>query len=55
MKSVSFRVPEEYLRGLEVLVERGVFKSRSEAVRVAVRELLQKEGLLSEEVLTVNR
>ncbi|MEM4678674.1 MAG: ribbon-helix-helix domain-containing protein [Candidatus Jordarchaeales archaeon] len=51
---MSFRVPEEYLRGLEVLIARGVFKSRSEAVRVAVRELLEREGLLSGEVLVLD-
>lgn len=49
MRSVSFRVPEEYLRGLEVLVGLGVFRSRSEAVRAAVKELLQREGVFEEE------
>ncbi|MEM1511231.1 MAG: ribbon-helix-helix domain-containing protein [Candidatus Jordarchaeales archaeon] len=53
MKSVSFRVPEEYLKGLGVLVELGVFRSRSEAVRAAVRELLRREGVFEDEVAVV--
>lgn len=53
MRSVSFRVPEEYLRGLEVLVELRIFRSRSEAIRTAVRELLRREGALKEEELLV--
>lgn len=53
MKAVSFRLPEEYLRGLEFLIKAGVFRSRSEAIRFAVRELLRKENIIEgEEVLT---
>ncbi|MBS7287970.1 MAG: ribbon-helix-helix protein, CopG family [Candidatus Freyarchaeota archaeon] len=53
MRSVSFRVPEEYLKGLEALVELRVFRSRSEAIRAAVRELLQREGAFEKEALLV--
>ncbi len=53
MKSVSFRIPEEYLKGLEVLVKIGVFRSRSEAIRTAVKELLRKEGAFEGEELLI--
>jgi len=31
------------IHGLDALVKRGVFPNRSEAIRVAIRELLKKE------------
>ena len=43
MKTVTVKLPESYVEGLEVLVRLGVFASKSEAIRFAVRELLRRE------------
>jgi hypothetical protein len=43
---VPAHVPREMLEALDELVRRGVYRSRSEAVRAAVRELLEKGGIL---------
>ena len=43
LKLVSVHLPEKYVEYLERLVEMGLYPSRSEAIRVAVRDLLEKE------------
>ena len=43
MKLISVKLPEKYLEGLDTLVRIGVYPSRSEAIRVAVRDLLKRE------------
>ena len=44
MKIVTVNVPESYLGSIEKLVgEHGLYPSRSELIRVAVREFLLKE------------
>jgi len=45
MRIVSIHLPETYIQGLDELVRMGLFPSRSEAVRVAVRDLLRREQL----------
>jgi len=40
---VSFHIPRQMLRELDELVKRGIFPSRSEAIRVAIRNLIEKE------------
>ena len=42
---ISFHLPKAMLRDLDDAVRRGVFKSRSEAVREAIRRLLLAYGL----------
>jgi metal-responsive CopG/Arc/MetJ family transcriptional regulator len=42
MVLVSFHVPQTYIDTINELVRRGVYPSRSEAVRAAIRELLGK-------------
>ena len=39
---ISVHLPREWLEALEALVRRGVFPHRSEAIRHAIRELLDK-------------
>jgi Arc/MetJ-type ribon-helix-helix transcriptional regulator len=34
---------EIYVKGIDKLVEEGMYPSRSEAIRVAIRDLLMKE------------
>jgi Arc/MetJ-type ribon-helix-helix transcriptional regulator len=43
MKLVTLHVPEVYLSGLEKLVENNLYPNRSEAIRIAIRDLLKRE------------
>ena len=44
MVAVHIHVPAEYLRWLDQLVGKGRYPNRSEAIRMAVRDLLRSEG-----------
>jgi antitoxin ParD1/3/4 len=50
MKLISVNLPESYLRVLEMLVVQGNFPNRSEAIRVAIRDLIKTEYLIEESV-----
>ena len=43
MRMVSFKAPEALIELLDKLVEDGRYSSRSEAIRVAIRDLIKKE------------
>ncbi len=43
MRLVTIHLPEAYLEGLERLVEKRLYPNRSEAIRVAIRDLLKRE------------
>ena len=43
MVLITTHLPKSYIEGLERLVESGRYPNKSEAIRVAVRELLVKE------------
>ncbi len=43
MKLVTLHVPTAYLEGLEQLVDTKLYPNRSEAIRIAIRDLLKKE------------
>jgi hypothetical protein len=43
MKTISVNLPEAFVNGMESLVQRGLYANRSEAIRVAVRDLLKRE------------
>ena len=43
MKLVTVHLPHFYIKSLNQLVERGRYASMSEAIRVAVRDLLARE------------
>ncbi|MEM0380577.1 MAG: ribbon-helix-helix domain-containing protein [Desulfurococcaceae archaeon] len=43
MKLVTVKLPEIYVEGLDELVKVGRYSSRSEVIRVAIRDLLKKE------------
>ena len=45
---ISVHLPKEMLRELDELVRQGRFPSRSEAIRVAVRDLIHRENGLRE-------
>jgi Arc/MetJ-type ribon-helix-helix transcriptional regulator len=50
MKLISVNLPESYLKVLEMLVIDGKFPNRSEAIRVAIRDLIKTEYLIEESV-----
>jgi Arc/MetJ-type ribon-helix-helix transcriptional regulator len=43
MKLISLYLPETYLKALDILVKRGHYPSRAEAIRFAIRDLIQSE------------
>jgi antitoxin ParD1/3/4 len=43
MQLVTVKMSEIYVNGLDKLVEIGMYPSRSEAIRVAIRDLLRRE------------
>lgn len=45
MTRVTVRLPERLIQGLDALVEQGLYADRCEAVRDAVRDLVEKKRL----------
>ncbi len=43
MKIISVQLPQGLINAMDQLVKKGVYTSRSEVIREAVRELLKKE------------
>lgn len=43
MKIVTINLSEPHIKALQVLQDVGLYPSRSEAIRVAIRDFLQKE------------
>jgi len=43
VRLVTVKMPDIYIQGIEELVRAGRYSSRSEVIRIAVRELLQRE------------
>ncbi|MHA2140959.1 MAG: ribbon-helix-helix domain-containing protein [Candidatus Thorarchaeota archaeon] len=43
MRLITVKMSEIYADGLDRLVEIGMYPSRSEAIRVAIRDLLRRE------------
>ena len=50
MKLISVNIPETYLKVLEILVSENKFPNRSEAIRVAIRDLIKTEYLIEDSV-----
>ncbi|MFO8019937.1 MAG: type II toxin-antitoxin system ParD family antitoxin [Promethearchaeia archaeon] len=48
MKLISLNLPESYLNILETLVTQSRFPNRSEAIRVAIRDLIKTEYMIDE-------
>ncbi|MCS7127343.1 MAG: ribbon-helix-helix domain-containing protein [Thaumarchaeota archaeon] len=46
LRPLTVRLPEAYLDALEELVDSGVYASVAEAVRMAIRDLISREGFL---------
>ena len=43
MKIVPIHVPGKYLEGLDTLIQNEIYPNRSEAIRMAIRDLLKIE------------
>jgi antitoxin ParD1/3/4 len=43
MKIISVQLPHGLIKAMDKLVEQGIYPSRSEVIRSAIRELLKKE------------
>ena len=43
MKLITVHLPDAYLQGLDKLIDADAYPNRSEAIRVAVRDLLKME------------
>ncbi|MFX1514167.1 MAG: ribbon-helix-helix domain-containing protein [Promethearchaeota archaeon] len=43
MKPISTHVPEEYLDGINDLIRRGKYSTKSEFIREAIRRLIRQE------------
>ncbi len=49
MKIISVKLPEQYVEILDQLVNENVFETRSEAIRLAIKKLLQEMERLQPE------
>lgn len=43
LKLITVKLPEAYLTGIDELVNAGIYPNRSEALRVAIRDMLKRE------------
>lgn len=43
MQLITVKMSDIYVKGLDELVRTGMYPSRSEAIRVAIRDLLRRE------------
>ena len=49
MKLLTVYIPESYIETLDLLVGEEIFPNRSEAIRVAIRDLIRNEMILKKE------
>lgn len=50
IKIITINLPEKYIEAIQVLNDLAIYPSRSEAVRVALRDFLTNEFKLSQEI-----
>ncbi|MEM2863616.1 MAG: ribbon-helix-helix domain-containing protein [Ignisphaera sp.] len=43
MRIVTVKLPETYIEAIDELVKMGIYTSRSEAIRAAIREMIKRE------------
>lgn len=55
MKMISIFLPELYLEAIEDLIREGHFPNRSEAIRMAIRDLILKERNLVSQINKSNK
>ena len=44
MKLITLNLPEPYISALDLLVQRGHYPNRAEAIRNAIRDLIRSEN-----------
>ena len=54
MKIITINLPEKYLAAIKILNDLGIYPSRSEAIRIALRDFLTDELKMFEELDTEN-
>ena len=54
IKLTSVNLPESYMKVLDLLVLEGKFPNRSEAIRIAVRDLIKTELLLESAIKEIS-
>jgi antitoxin ParD1/3/4 len=54
MQIITVNIPSIYLNAIAKLQEQGLFPSRSEAIRVALRDFLKQELGMVESILDLN-
>lgn len=50
MKIITINLPEKYLSAIQTLNDLGIYPSRSEAIRIALREFLKDELKMFEDL-----
>ena len=50
MKIITINLPEKYLSAIKILNDLGIYPSRSEAIRIALRDFLAEELEMYEEL-----
>lgn len=50
MKIITINLPEQYLAGIQVLTDLKIYPSRSETIRIALKEFISKERKFSEDL-----
>ena len=50
MKIITINLPEKYLSAIQTLNDLGIYPSRSEAIRIALREFLKEELKMFDEL-----
>ena len=48
MKVVTVHLPEAYIEAIDQLVRRKLYPNRAEAIRMAVRDFIMEEAVISE-------
>jgi len=50
MKIITINLPEKYLSAIQTLNDFGIYPSRSEAIRIALRDFLSEELKMDEDL-----
>ncbi len=48
MKVVTVHLPEAYIEAIDQLVKKKLYPNRAEAIRMAVRDFIMEEAMISE-------
>lgn len=54
LKKVALKLPDAYIDGLGLLIKRGLYLDRAEAIRFAVLDLLREEWFPSPRIRIAN-